>query len=147
MQTVRLPCYDTARLGSGLVAKTKSTGPDSPIERALARATQLGMSQTSFADTLGLESPQTLNNWRRRGIPRAQYYNVAKVLDWTIEELLGDAPPSPRSAEWPFPAIPPARITRLTPGQRMRLQGVLMDELDQLDSPQGRSLPRRRKRA
>jgi len=79
-------------------------------------------------------------------MPRAEFYNVAKVLEWTIEELLGDGPPSPPSAEWPFPAIPPARLARLTPGQRMRLQGVLMDELDQLNNPPTRSLPRRRRK-
>jgi len=59
-----------------------------PIDRALARAKELGMNQVEFAaamDTL----PQHVTNWKRRGMPPEHHARAAKVLHWTIEQLLG----------------------------------------------------------
>lgn len=116
---------------------------NSPIERALKRAEAIGLSQTDLAERLGL-LPQNVNNWRRRGMPAAQHAKVAKILGWTVEQLLGH-PAASNPAEWPFPEIPLARIQKLTQGQKLRVQGVLLDELDTIDRPP--EIPRRRRAA
>lgn len=78
------------------------------------------------------ESAQTINNWRRiRGLPSAKQPDVAKLLGWTVEELLGKEPDSESS--WPFRNIPAYRLERLTPGQRLQAEGALLDELERLE--------------
>lgn len=122
----------------------KTNNPNSPVERALVRAKLLGMNQTEFADALDLSSPQVFNNWRRRGMPPAYHHKAAMLLDWSVEELLGTEAKQPQS-EWPFQKIPPARITRLTEGQKMQLEGVMLDKLHDIETP-SLPVPRRPRR-
>jgi hypothetical protein len=77
------------------------------------------------------ESPQNLNNWRyHRGVPAAKHHAVAELLGWTVEQLL-DKPHE--GSGWPFDSIPVNRIESLTPGQKMQIEGVLLDKLDELE--------------
>lgn len=58
------------------------------IDRALARARELGMDQVQFAKAIG-ESAQTITNWKRRDMPAHANRKVAKVLGWSVDQLLG----------------------------------------------------------
>lgn len=42
-------------------------------------------------------SEQRINNWKRRGVPPAQYAAIATVLGWSVDRLIGVAP-APRSS-------------------------------------------------
>ncbi len=58
-----------------------------PIDRVLSKAVSLGMTQTSFATAMGL-NVQVVNNWKKRGIPPAQYAAIAKTLGVSIEWII-----------------------------------------------------------
>lgn len=42
-------------------------------------------------------SDQVVNNWKRRKVPSNRYPEIAKVLGWTVEELLAGGPDEPKS--------------------------------------------------
>jgi hypothetical protein len=80
------------------------------------------------------ESAQNLNHWRHhRGIPTAKHHDVARLLGWTVEQLLGKDTGGQESA-WPFPRIPPHRIDGLTEGQLLQVEGILVDALNELET-------------
>lgn len=80
------------------------------------------------------ESPQNINNWcKHRGIPTAKYAAVAKLLGWSVEQLLGKE--SKDESGWPFHNIPPHRFFGLSPGRRLEAEGALMEKLDELEGP------------
>jgi len=62
-----------------------------PIDRALRRAREQGNNQSQFATQIGV-SPQDITNWKARGMPPEWHARVAKVLHYTVEELLGEIP-------------------------------------------------------
>lgn len=101
------------------------------LERVDARLAALRKDWAWVAERLN-ESPQTLNNWRHhRGIPSAKQADFAALLDWTVEQLHGkEATPIPG---WPFETIPLRRVAELTRGQRLQVEGVLMDKLDEIE--------------
>ncbi|MGL4573947.1 MAG: helix-turn-helix domain-containing protein [Burkholderiaceae bacterium] len=49
------------------------------------------MNQTQFGAALG-KDPQTITNWKQRGLPPEHYVDVAKVLGVTVEELVTGTP-------------------------------------------------------
>lgn len=51
----------------------------------------MGMNQSAFARHLSVE-PQHITNWKRRGLPAEMLPRVAKALNVTIEQVLGEAP-------------------------------------------------------
>lgn len=59
------------------------------IDRALDFARAKGWSQAEFARRLGHDSNQRLTNWKSRGMPSKEYEHVSRVLEITIEQLLG----------------------------------------------------------
>lgn len=61
---------------------------DRPIDRALRIAEQRGLNQTGFADLIG-ESPQTVHNWTKRGLPADKLEPVANKLNCSVDALLG----------------------------------------------------------
>jgi phage repressor protein C with HTH and peptisase S24 domain len=56
------------------------------------------------------ESEQTVNNWKRRGIPPRQHGPIATALDWSIDRLLDreDVPPQAEEAATRSDPVPPA---------------------------------------
>lgn len=59
------------------------------IDRALARAKELGMNQTKFARALGVE-PANVTNWKaREDMPAAHHAKAADVLLMSVDELVG----------------------------------------------------------
>lgn len=61
------------------------------IDRALARAAELGMNQSQLSAKINV-LPQYLTNWKRRGLPSSQLEAMASALNWTVDELLGRGP-------------------------------------------------------
>lgn len=64
------------------------------IDRVLERARFKGMNQSAFARVLGVE-PQHVTNWKRRGLPAEMLVKVARALDASVEQVLGDQPFDP----------------------------------------------------
>lgn len=59
---------------------------------ALKLAEEKGWSQDEFAQRIGAEDRQTVNNWKRRGMPPKRYRAVAQVLGLTVEQLIAGKP-------------------------------------------------------
>lgn len=60
------------------------------------------MNQTKFAIEMGV-LPQHVTNWKRRGLPADQYQRAAKVLEITVDELIGEG--AEQTGE-PCPTLP-----------------------------------------
>lgn len=84
---------------------------------------------------------QRLNNWKRRGVPPAQYAAIAAILGWSVDRLIGLD--EPRSSEVVHidadqkldpEALQIATVyASLTPTERRRFQHLLAAARD--DSP------------
>lgn len=93
------------------------------------------MSQAEFAATYGLGTQGNISHYfaGRRPLTLDVARAVADHLGCRIEDF------SPRLAkelkrqsslmEWPFPRIDPARWWRLTPGQKLRIEGMVEGEI------------------
>jgi hypothetical protein len=47
---------------------------------------------------------QRVNNWKRRGVPSAQYVEIATILGWSVDRLLGlEEPAEGASSQPPLP--------------------------------------------
>ena len=66
---------------------------DDPISVLMSWARQRGWNRSELARQLG-ESPQTIYNWTRRGLPSDKYAPVATCFGRSIDELLGQRPRS-----------------------------------------------------
>lgn len=64
------------------------TSDERTIDRAIRRAIDLGMSEQDFRERLGVSSGR-FTNWKRRGMPHSQDEKVAKILKWSVDDLLG----------------------------------------------------------
>lgn len=64
-----------------------------PIDVALEKADALGWDQSDLARRIG-ESAATVTNWKRRGMAAHAHAKVAKALGISVDQLLGNAPPS-----------------------------------------------------
>lgn len=113
--------------------------------RVRARMEELEMAWPSgLADEINV-SAQRVNNWRHRGIPGRMHARVAEVLDWTVDQLLGKAPPNKdNEPTWPFPSIPAYRFNRLSEGERLAVQGVMVDKIAEIEAERGGKRPRPR---
>jgi len=60
---------------------------ETPIQRALRWASDLGMNQSALARKLNV-SPQDVTNWKKRGMPPEHYAAVAKAVNKTVDELI-----------------------------------------------------------
>jgi transcriptional regulator with XRE-family HTH domain len=59
------------------------------IDRALKIAKEKrGWNQPEFAEAMGVDK-QHVTNWKRRGMPASRYEKAARILDITVDELLG----------------------------------------------------------
>ena len=59
-----------------------------PVERIFHRIKELRIRDVEFAVAIG-ESPQTVNNWKRRGsIPLRKFPLIAKVLSLSMDDLI-----------------------------------------------------------
>jgi transcriptional regulator with XRE-family HTH domain len=103
-----------------------------PIDRALKRAKDRGLNQSQLAGLLDVD-PQHITNWKSRGLPPEWHERMADVLDWSLDELLGRPPTSTLSKDWPFPELDIRRIERLTQGELLQIQGVVLDRLAELE--------------
>lgn len=103
-----------------------------PIDRALKRAEDKGYNQSAFAVLMDTD-PQTITNWKRRGMPPEHHEKAAEVLDWTVDELLGRKQMSIAPKDWPFPQVDVRRIGRLTEGELLQLQGIILDKVAELE--------------
>ena len=103
-----------------------------PIDRALRRARSRGLNQTELANALGVD-PQHITNWKRRGMPPEYHAKSADALDWSVDELLGRDASKMLDNDWPFPEIDARRISRMTRGEILQLQGVLIDKMAEIE--------------
>lgn len=90
-----------------------------------------GWSKKEFAEKLG-ESTQNYNNWRQRGIPAEKRLKVARLLGWSIEDMLEGRPPA--SAKQPDDARLSARqraLVDLFDGLTSQQQGAVIRELEE----------------
>lgn len=102
------------------------------LSRASDRLAAIGRDWDWLTKELN-ESPQTMNHWRHhRGIPSAKLPAVATLLGWSVEQLLG----RDSASEWPFRTIPPHRLSQLSEGELMQVEGVLLDKLRDLEGSQ-----------
>lgn len=77
---------------------------ETPINRVEAKLKELRWSWAEFARRVG-ETSQTVNNWRKRGIPEGQYYPVAKAIGITVECLVeGSGPKVPMKKQGALPS-------------------------------------------
>lgn len=58
----------------------------------LELASKKGWNQDEFARQIGVSDRQTVNNWKRRGVPPKNHSRIAKALDMTVEQLLAREP-------------------------------------------------------
>lgn len=63
-----------------------------PMERVEAEVRARGETLAAFAARIGVRS-QDINNWKKRGIPRAKQQRIADALGWTLDRLLGQWEP------------------------------------------------------
>jgi hypothetical protein len=106
------------------------------VDRVTDRLAEIGRDWNWLMIELN-ESPQSINNWRRiRGIPSAKLPAIAILLGSTVERLVGATDAAP--ADWPFTKITPDRLSRLSAGQLMQAEGVLLDKLNELEGGQSK---------
>lgn len=103
---------------------------ETPIDRAIRWANELGMNQSQFAAAMGV-TPQDVTNWKRRGMPPEHHALASVVVKHTIDELVGlsaaeNAPPE-------YAGRP--RTMRLTPvlGAAMLGENGYFDQIEQPD--------------
>lgn len=102
-------------------------------KKVLDMAAERGMNQQAFREAMNV-STGVMTNWKgRKTIPPTQHAKVAEVLKCSLDELLGRAKPS-IPAGWPFSRIHPTRFYNLSEGERMRLEGFLVDELVKIEA-------------
>jgi transcriptional regulator with XRE-family HTH domain len=66
---------------------------DDPVVVAmLDLAQKRGWSQDELAKRIGATDRQTVNNWKRRGVPPKYHSKIAKVFEITVEQLLSGTP-------------------------------------------------------
>lgn len=61
------------------------------IVLALELALKRGMNQTQFAEALGVK-PQHVTNWKQRGLPPERLEEVSRLLNCSVDYLLGRVP-------------------------------------------------------
>lgn len=107
------------------------------FERIYSRLDKIGRTWDDFVDALGLY-PQTINNWKNRGIPRRRWPDIAEFLGITIDELLGRTAPAPveTAQGWPFPNVPRERFARLQPSQKLMVEAAMVEALEQVEHRQ-----------
>lgn len=81
---------------------------------------------------------QTVNNWKKRGIPFQQRPKVAAAIGWSVEQLEGSAPPP---AVWPFETIDPARLAGLSRREMMMVEFAALRELERIEAASGKQQP------
>lgn len=77
------------------------SGANRPIDNLLKRAKARGLSQAKLARAMNVPN-QHVTNWKRRGLPAAQYAAAAQAVECSIDQLLYRQPPT--SA--PTPVLP-----------------------------------------
>lgn len=107
---------------------------DEVTERVRAELRRRKKGPGDLAKGLGYER-QRAQNWfgknNRGGIPRAEYPPVAEYLGWSVERLLGEH--ERNRSEWPFRDVPERRVRSLSPSNLMRLEALLLEELDKME--------------
>lgn len=68
----------------------EKTIPAAPLFRHI---NERGLTQSEFAEAIR-ESPQTITNWKRRGIPRGALLRVAKAMGVSVEQFVAQATPA-----------------------------------------------------
>lgn len=81
---------------------------------------------------------QTVNNWKKRGIPFKQRPAVASAIGWSVEQLQGLAPPP---AVWPFETIDPARLHGLSRRDMLLVEFAALRELERIEAVSGKLRP------
>lgn len=78
---------------------------------------------------------QTVNNWKKRGIPFKQRPLVAAAIGWSVEQLQGAVPPP---AAWPFETIDPDRLARLNRRDMLLVEFAALRELERIEAASGK---------
>lgn len=93
-------------------------------------AEEMGFSQGNFSHYVG----------GRRPIPLDIGMALAKEMGCTIADFSPRLAAelarkeSERLAPWPFQSVAPERISSLSPGLRLQVEGALLEELDRIES-------------
>lgn len=106
------------------------------IDGALARM-KPKRDQAWLAQQLGLGA-QAITNWKKRGVPRSRYEDLAGILRLSMEQVAGKAPAPWESVggEWPFPDISRARWVRLDTRQRFEIELRVRDMVEKFEAEQ-----------
>src|SRR5687767_11205144 len=61
------------------------------LDEELAARRERHIAPGSWADVARAldTTEQRVNNWKRRGVPSAQYVTIAAVMGWTVDRLIG----------------------------------------------------------
>lgn len=118
---------------------------DSPrlqTARLIDLAAQRSQSEQDIYDGVGA-SRQTFQNWKRRKyVPSNWHAALAQFLHCSVEEMLG-VKPMTEPKDWPFKTLHLSRVQALSPGERLQLEGILLDAIIAIETERRSKRPRR----
>jgi hypothetical protein len=105
------------------------------FDRVNKRLEELRKDWDWLARQLGNLYPQKLYQWKRRGIPPAEYDRVARALRWSVDEMLGipTAPKVGAGGAWPFVTVSLDRLLLLSPADRLHIEAEIALELERIE--------------
>lgn len=84
-------------------------------------------------------TPGAVSNWFSTGrISKPNLAKAAALLQVSADELISDD--GEVRIGWPFPTIAPSRFERLTPEQKLEIQGVVRHMIQGFESDEGNAL-------
>lgn len=93
-----------------------------PLVKAVEdRLAELGWRKNYFCNQLEI-STQAYNNWRKRGIPEAKRYQVAKLLGWPPEPVMEGRPPDAQGVKEVARGYRVRYLEEASPEQRSELE-------------------------
>lgn len=93
--------------------------------------------QTQVAQLLGIDTPQTVNNWESRGVSKDGALLAQQAIGCDANWLLsGEGAMSPG---WPFTRVPVERFTALTSDGRAYVEGRLLSAIEEAEGSNGHS--------
>lgn len=110
---------------------------------ALTVAEQQGKTASDLAAWCNV-SPQAVNGWKRTGrITKGHLERAALFFGSGPSFTHGAGALVAREAvpEWPFPDIERARFERLSPNQRIEIQGLVRERIERFEAEQAAATP------
>ncbi len=116
--------------------------PDRPIDRLLKAAKALGWNQSELARRLNIP-PQSITNWKHRGMPPEFHAKGARLVRMTVEQLLeGTESVVPRDRDVAA-YFPLAEFAQLDHEQRLEIAEIVEDRIARIKARGGRAQRRK----